>query len=453
MQWMWLVVGLIVGFVVGWWWVNRNLTPLIEAAESERDSEKARADTAEVDLAECATALSEAQNNNASLASDLETLTSERDGVMTELEASNRALSEAQREGDAALSAQKHGEELLEFRADEIRAAQAAAAEAEAKYQQVTDEFVEVRRQARQAESERDQVLTDRDGSAADLKAKAKAAEAAATGAQDEIAALSKSLSISEARVEALGEATEEAARAHQELGEARTRLSHAEARIVELENAARSDAADDEESGGTATPAGVAHDPGMEEPSVDSGSVEHTLRADVGQHQIAEVDLTNESGQDTEPLREASSDGTDGEPQPTSEILSEEPEPSATVQDGDGDIAVAEVAEGLSPDIDVAGQESATGDSTKTPSAEDAATPSAPATVEADDLRQVKGIGPKFEGLLHERGVVSFAQIAAISDDTELEEYLDTFAGRIEREDWRGQAQALHSAKYGESP
>jgi predicted flap endonuclease-1-like 5' DNA nuclease len=78
----------------------------------------------------------------------------------------------------------------------------------------------------------------------------------------------------------------------------------------------------------------------------------------------------------------------------------------------------------------------------------------SAPAPAEADDLQKVKGIGPLFVRLLAEMGITTFRQIATIPDaETEaLEERLDTFPGRIVREEWREQARHLHAEKYGES-
>jgi predicted flap endonuclease-1-like 5' DNA nuclease len=60
------------------------------------------------------------------------------------------------------------------------------------------------------------------------------------------------------------------------------------------------------------------------------------------------------------------------------------------------------------------------------------------------DNLRLIKGIGPKFETLLRARNITSFSQIASLIDDAEWETYLDTFAGRIEREQWREQATDL---------
>lgn len=62
------------------------------------------------------------------------------------------------------------------------------------------------------------------------------------------------------------------------------------------------------------------------------------------------------------------------------------------------------------------------------------------------DDLKRIKGIGPKVEKLLHELGVTSFAQIAAWDDAdvARIDAQLGSFAGRIERDDWRLQATLL---------
>ena len=64
-----------------------------------------------------------------------------------------------------------------------------------------------------------------------------------------------------------------------------------------------------------------------------------------------------------------------------------------------------------------------------------------------ADDLKKIKGVGPAFEKKLHEAGIFHFWQIAALSDDqvSSLEEEL-AFQGRMERDDWKGQAEELMS-------
>lgn len=64
----------------------------------------------------------------------------------------------------------------------------------------------------------------------------------------------------------------------------------------------------------------------------------------------------------------------------------------------------------------------------------------------EADDLRKIKGLGPKLVALLGELGVHRFAQIAAW-DDAEIDRIdaqLGTFAGRIRRDNWVEQAKYL---------
>ena len=61
------------------------------------------------------------------------------------------------------------------------------------------------------------------------------------------------------------------------------------------------------------------------------------------------------------------------------------------------------------------------------------------------DDLRQIKGIGPKIEAMLHQMGVFHYDQIAAWSQSNA--EWVDLqlgFKGRVAREQWITQAKAL---------
>ncbi len=69
------------------------------------------------------------------------------------------------------------------------------------------------------------------------------------------------------------------------------------------------------------------------------------------------------------------------------------------------------------------------------------------------DDLKKVRGIGPKLERTLKELGITSFRQIANFqSDDIALvTAALDAFKGRIERDDWMSSAAEEHARKYGE--
>ena len=63
----------------------------------------------------------------------------------------------------------------------------------------------------------------------------------------------------------------------------------------------------------------------------------------------------------------------------------------------------------------------------------------------EPDDLKRISGIGPGIERTLHELGVYHFRQIAAFTpENVAWVNRRLRFKGRIEREDWIGQARAL---------
>lgn len=64
----------------------------------------------------------------------------------------------------------------------------------------------------------------------------------------------------------------------------------------------------------------------------------------------------------------------------------------------------------------------------------------------EADDLRKIKGVGPKLVTLLASLGVTRFAQIAEWTDADidRIDARLGTFAGRIRRDNWVEQAKFL---------
>lgn len=72
---------------------------------------------------------------------------------------------------------------------------------------------------------------------------------------------------------------------------------------------------------------------------------------------------------------------------------------------------------------------------------------PAAPAASgEADDLRQIKGVGPKLVTILAEQGVTRFDQIAAWTEEdvARVDATLGRFSGRIERDQWVEQAKLL---------
>ncbi|NND59893.1 MAG: hypothetical protein HKN49_06445, partial [Gammaproteobacteria bacterium] len=67
----------------------------------------------------------------------------------------------------------------------------------------------------------------------------------------------------------------------------------------------------------------------------------------------------------------------------------------------------------------------------------------------EADNLQRIRGIGPVLEQRLNEIGVFHFDQLANLTDeDVELVTLgLRTIPGRIDRDDWIGQATELTTA------
>jgi len=84
-----------------------------------------------------------------------------------------------------------------------------------------------------------------------------------------------------------------------------------------------------------------------------------------------------------------------------------------------------------------------------ETPEAAPAAAgkPNIPAAVgEPDNLRLIKGVGPKLNTLLNNLGVTRFDQIAEWKEAeiAEVDQYLDTFSGRITRDAWIDQAKFL---------
>ncbi len=63
-----------------------------------------------------------------------------------------------------------------------------------------------------------------------------------------------------------------------------------------------------------------------------------------------------------------------------------------------------------------------------------------------ADDLKQIKGVGPKMETLLNSLGFYHFDQIAAWSaaEVAWVDANLEGFKGRVTRDDWVAQAKTL---------
>ena len=71
---------------------------------------------------------------------------------------------------------------------------------------------------------------------------------------------------------------------------------------------------------------------------------------------------------------------------------------------------------------------------------------------VEVDDLKRIKGVGPVMEDVLNSKGIYLFRQVANLTprEVDWVNEAIDAFPGRIQRDRWVGQAQQLYREKYG---
>ncbi|QTD56982.1 hypothetical protein [Parasphingorhabdus cellanae] len=68
------------------------------------------------------------------------------------------------------------------------------------------------------------------------------------------------------------------------------------------------------------------------------------------------------------------------------------------------------------------------------------------PAKGDPDNLRLIKGVGPKLNSLLNNLGVTRYDQIAGWKEAEieEVDKYLESFSGRITRDSWIDQAKYL---------
>ena len=74
--------------------------------------------------------------------------------------------------------------------------------------------------------------------------------------------------------------------------------------------------------------------------------------------------------------------------------------------------------------------------------------------SIQRDNLKKIKGVGPAIEKTLNEMGIVRFQQIADMSeyDIDRVAQRLKGFRSRIYREDWIGQARNYLDQKLGDS-
>lgn len=72
----------------------------------------------------------------------------------------------------------------------------------------------------------------------------------------------------------------------------------------------------------------------------------------------------------------------------------------------------------------------------------------------EADDLKEIVGVGPFLERKLHSLGIYTFRQVSNFTkeDIDKVNEIIEFFPGRIERDNWVGQSKVFFEKKYGNS-
>ncbi|SFD81802.1 endonuclease [Roseivivax sediminis] len=140
----------------------------------------------------------------------------------------------------------------------------------------------------------------------------------------------------------------------------------------------------------------------------------------------------------------------------PAEERKAPPPAPGAAVADAD-----SETGPLVKPTKELPGQKDLAerkgtwryeGDGSVTDAGAKPATLDAPRPGGADDLKRIKGVGPKLEDMLHRLGFFHFDQIAAWTDEEAawVDANLDGFNGRVTRDDWVAQARALAA---GEDP
>ncbi|MBO0935528.1 hypothetical protein J2I47_03105 [Fibrella sp. HMF5335] len=70
----------------------------------------------------------------------------------------------------------------------------------------------------------------------------------------------------------------------------------------------------------------------------------------------------------------------------------------------------------------------------------------------EADDLKDIVGVGPFLERKLHSLGIYTFRQVANFvkEDIDKVNEIIEFFPGRIQRDNWVDQSKSFYANKYG---
>ncbi len=100
----------------------------------------------------------------------------------------------------------------------------------------------------------------------------------------------------------------------------------------------------------------------------------------------------------------------------------------------------------GQAPEPEPAPEPASAADTTAPTDADQPAAMDAPREGGADDLKMIKGVGPKLEQLLHELGIYHFDQIAQWGprEIAWMDDNLKGFKGRVSRDNWVEQAKKL---------
>ncbi|MDO5613193.1 MAG: hypothetical protein Q4G14_08130 [Paracoccus sp. (in: a-proteobacteria)] len=169
------------------------------------------------------------------------------------------------------------------------------------------------------------------------------------------------------------------------------------------------------------------------------------------------------------EPLAETVADVVPQEtaPEPTALPVAEEPAPVAAVVAPDPVLPAVSVADDFDARLTKAKKPKKDKDDKKKSKAkkarkDKAAKDEKPAKakkakkakpVPAEDLKQIKGVGPKLENLLNDHGVTRFEQIAGW-DDAQIDRFaalIGRMGARVRADDWVGQARLLAAGEQTE--
>lgn len=136
--------------------------------------------------------------------------------------------------------------------------------------------------------------------------------------------------------------------------------------------------------------------------------------------------------------------DDADGAPAKRNQALIDAPPAASAASPGPTSAAANADKTAAAP----LGTDAETGDGVPLRAAMEKMPSAPPSDTDGDDLRRIKGVGPKLVTLLAEHGVTTFAQIAnwTDADIDRIDAQLGRFQGRIRRDNWVEQAKLLQT-------